>query len=296
MLLSVVSATVFAALAFASPIAEPFHYWRHHHPHRPHHTFSSLSNLPTATGVFPTGTGVFPTGTGLPTNGTGLNVTNSTGLFPTSVPSGTRTPCPKGPSTSLPVLAPVSSSIVFSTSSVEVSALPTSTSTPFSSPAITPTSSSISSAAPTPKTTPVRTFTPRPHPTTTSIPVPSPTTSVAPAPTPSAPGTSDGSPLSGGVSLLTTINKYRTRYNVNTLAWSAQLQANAQKTGDDDGGVNQVHELNPGSYAQVISPGATSYPASDDLQRDTPFELTFSAWLCEVSTEYVVTIFLERVM
>ena len=280
MLLSIVFATMFAALALASPIAEP-HYFRHwHYPYRPHHTLSSLS---------PTGTGLAPTGTGYPTNSSGLFVANSTGLFPTSFPTGTRPSCSSGLPTSLPVLPRVSSSIIFSTSSVKVSALPTSTSTPFSSATLIHISTPISSATSTPKTTSIRTLTPRPHPITTSTPVQPPTTSAAPAPTPSAPGTSDGSPLSGGVSLLTTINKYRKLYNINTLTWSAQLQANAQKTGNDDGGVNEVHELNPGSYAQVIAPGAQSFPASTNLEGDTPFELTFAAWLCEVATEYVLS-------
>ena len=90
-------------------------------------------------------------------------------------------------------------------------------------------------------------------------------------------------PSSGGVSILTTINKWRKLYNVNTLTWSDQLAANAAKTGKDDGGVNENHELNPGSYAQVIAPSSQSF--SQDLKGDTPFELTYVAWLCEVSSD-----------
>ena len=88
---------------------------------------------------------------------------------------------------------------------------------------------------------------------------------------------------SGGVSILDTINKWRSLYNVNTLTWSDQLAANAQKTGNDDGGVNENHELNPGSFAQVIAPSAQSF--SQDLQGDTPFELTYVVWLCEVPSD-----------
>ena len=89
----------------------------------------------------------------------------------------------------------------------------------------------------------------------------------------------DASPASGGVSLLTTINKWRGKYLVPNLAWSAQLAANAQKTGNDNGGSTQHHELNPGSMAQVICPGQQN-PATNYLP-DTPFELSYVAWLCE---------------
>ena len=92
-----------------------------------------------------------------------------------------------------------------------------------------------------------------------------------------------GPPTSGGVSLLTTINKWRKLYNKNTLNWSDQLTANARKTGVDNGGKTENHELNPGSFAQVITPGSQSF--SNDLKGDTPFELCFVAWLCEVPSD-----------
>ena len=92
-----------------------------------------------------------------------------------------------------------------------------------------------------------------------------------------------GSPVSGGVSVIDTINKWRSLYNVNTLTWSDQLAGNAQKTGIDDGGVNENHELNPGSFAQVIAPSAESF--TQDLQGDTPFELTYVGWLCEIPSD-----------
>ena len=91
------------------------------------------------------------------------------------------------------------------------------------------------------------------------------------------------SPSSGGVSLINTINKWRSLYHVNTLTWSDQLASNAQKTGKDDGGVNENHELNPGSYAQVIAPSSQSF--SQNLKGDTPFELTYVGWLCEVPSD-----------
>ena len=92
-----------------------------------------------------------------------------------------------------------------------------------------------------------------------------------------------GPPTSDGVSILDTINKWRGLYNVNTLSWSDQLAANAQKTGDDNHGDTENHELNPGSFAQVITPGAQSF--NNDLRGDTPFELCFVGWLCEVPSD-----------
>ncbi|KAL9103939.1 MAG: hypothetical protein Q9187_008953 [Circinaria calcarea] len=94
---------------------------------------------------------------------------------------------------------------------------------------------------------------------------------------------SDGSPLSGGISLLTTVNKYRQLYSLPTLSWSSVLTENALKTGTDGGGVTQTHQLNPGSFAQVITPGMST--AVVDLGGDTPFELSYVAWLCEVSSD-----------
>ena len=92
-----------------------------------------------------------------------------------------------------------------------------------------------------------------------------------------------GPPTSGGVSLLTTINKWRKLYNKNTLTWSDKLAANARKTGVDNHGKTENHELNPGSFAQVITPGAQSF--NKDLKGDTPFELCFVGWLCEVPSD-----------
>ena len=86
------------------------------------------------------------------------------------------------------------------------------------------------------------------------------------------------SPTSGGVPIIDTINKWRGLYNIGTLTWSDQLVANAQKTGNDDGGLNENHELNPGSYAQVIAPSSLSFP-EQNLEGDTPFELTYVAFL-----------------
>lgn len=160
--------------------------------------------------------------------------------------------------------------------------------------------SSTSSAAPPP---PPPTTTPPPPPTTSSAlptttsPPPPPTTTTAPPPPPSstsssaAPSSSpsapasDGSPQSGGVSMLSTVNKWRKAYSLSDLAWDSTLQGNAQKTGTDDKGVNENHELNPGSMAQVITPGLQTALAGKDMGGDSPFELAYVSWLCEVASD-----------
>lgn len=93
---------------------------------------------------------------------------------------------------------------------------------------------------------------------------------------------SDGSPYSDGVHLLTTINKWRGIYKLPLLKWNHQLELNALKTGTDGAGQNQNHELNPGTMAQVITPGMI-VKYGGDLGGDTPFELSYVAWLCESS-------------
>ena len=90
----------------------------------------------------------------------------------------------------------------------------------------------------------------------------------------------DGSPTSGGITLLTTINKWRTKFNVPSLTWSTALVANVQKTEQDDHGYHLNHELNPGSYAQVLAQGFNT--AMTCTAPDSPFELAYVGWLCEV--------------
>ena len=95
---------------------------------------------------------------------------------------------------------------------------------------------------------------------------------------------SDGSPYSDGVHLLTTINKWRKVYKLPLLRWNHQLELNALKTGTDGAGQYQNHELNPGTMAQVITPGMNA-KYGGNLGGDTPFELSYVAWLCESSSD-----------
>ncbi|KAL8688922.1 MAG: hypothetical protein Q9218_005288 [Villophora microphyllina] len=90
----------------------------------------------------------------------------------------------------------------------------------------------------------------------------------------------DGSPTSGGVTLLTTINKWRAKYAIPALTWSTTLVANVQKTENDDHGYMLNHELNPGTYAQVLAQGFNT--ALSCTAPDSPFELAYVGWLCEV--------------
>ncbi|KAF1986372.1 hypothetical protein K402DRAFT_404450 [Aulographum hederae CBS 113979] len=154
-----------------------------------------------------------------------------------------------------------------------------------------PPSTTSTPPPPPPSTTvaPTTTSTPPPPPppeTTSTTQAPTTTSKAAPVATSAAPstGSDDGSPMNGGKSVLSIVNKWRsTQAGCGHFTWDSQLAKNALKTGVDGGGVNQVHQLNAGSYAQVITPGMEK--AGDfDLKGDTPFELSYTAWLCEAPT------------
>ncbi|MCJ1429697.1 hypothetical protein MMC29_007612 [Sticta canariensis] len=150
--------------------------------------------------------------------------------------------------------------------------------------------------APAPKTTstpepepiPEKSSTPAPEVISTPEPTPTPTPTPVPAPkpvttpTPQSPSSGSG-PESGGVPCIDSINKWRGKYGLNDLAWSSKLEGNALKTGTDGGGVNQNHELNDGSMAQVITPGMSV--AYGNIGGLSPFELSYVAWLCEAASD-----------
>ena len=129
-------------------------------------------------------------------------------------------------------------------------------------------------------------------------PAPSPTPRPTPQPVTTTPtdtgddgsdgsdsGSTDGSPLSDGISLLTTINKWRTAYGNNPLTWSDDLAAAALKTGTLDEGdpSKEAHHPAP-QAAEVISPGNDN-DMGKDLQGHSPFELSYINWLCEVPSD-----------
>lgn len=140
---------------------------------------------------------------------------------------------------------------------------------------VTIVATSVTPAAQRLSVTPLPSVTPKPKTTTPAPPPPAST------PVSESASKSDGSPLSDGKSLLQTANYWRDQYGLPHFTWDAQLEKNALKTGTDGRGQNQVHQLNPGTMAQVITPGMV-VKYGGDLGGDTPFELSYCAWLCEV--------------
>ena len=112
--------------------------------------------------------------------------------------------------------------------------------------------------------------TPAPSSTPSSTPAPAPASSPAPA--------SDGAPTSGGKSILDSANYFRQLQGYPPFTYSSQLEANAAKTNNDDGGNSMTHELNPGSYAQCIAEGNDSTTSGSW----SPFDLIYLGWLCEI--------------
>lgn len=124
--------------------------------------------------------------------------------------------------------------------------------------------SSQAPAAPAAKHT--HTFAPAPAAPAASSPA-APVVSAAPSAAPSAPAASSGSSGSGYMGI---VNEWRGKLGMSTLTESDTLQANALKTVQDGNG-QMVHELNPGSFAQVLAPGSAD-----------EFEKVFvGGWLCE---------------
>lgn len=91
--------------------------------------------------------------------------------------------------------------------------------------------------------------------------------SSAPAASTSAPVASSGSSQTGYMGI---VNEWRAKLGLSDLTESDTLQGNALKTCQDGNG-QMVHELNPGSFAQVLAPGSAD-----------EFEKVFvGGWLCE---------------
>lgn len=67
------------------------------------------------------------------------------------------------------------------------------------------------------------------------------------------------------------VDEWRSKMGMSQLTHDSTLEGNALKTAQDGNG-QMVHELNPGSMAQVLAPGSES-----------EFEKVFvGGWLCEV--------------
>lgn len=78
-------------------------------------------------------------------------------------------------------------------------------------------------------------------------------------------------PFARADATLDTFNKYRAIMNVPALSHSDVLQANVQKTLDDHPG-QMVHELNPGTLAQVLAQGDCA-----DFESALKY-----GWICEI--------------
>lgn len=76
---------------------------------------------------------------------------------------------------------------------------------------------------------------------------------------------------SSGGSYMDIVNEWRGKMGMSDLAFDQTLQDNSQKTVNDDKG-QMTHELNPGSFAQVLAPGN-----ADDFEK-----VFVGGWLCEI--------------
>lgn len=69
------------------------------------------------------------------------------------------------------------------------------------------------------------------------------------------------------------VGDWRWRMGLYQLQYSAEMEANARKTVIDSNG-QMIHQLNPGTFAQVLAPGG---PSDDDFWR-----VLVGGWLCEL--------------
>lgn len=99
-------------------------------------------------------------------------------------------------------------------------------------------------------------------------PAPQPAAPAAPAPEKEAPSAPVAS--SGGDGYMGTVSEWRSKMGMSALSEDSKLVANALKTAQDGNG-QMVHQLNPGSMAQVLAPGS----AGDFVK------VFVGGWLCE---------------
>lgn len=89
----------------------------------------------------------------------------------------------------------------------------------------------------------------------------------------SAPQAASSGNTEGGPAYMAIVNEWRSKMGMSNLVWDQTLQNNDQKTVNDDKGT-MTHELNPGSFAQVLAPGGP-----DDFEK-----VFVGGWLCEIPT------------
>ncbi|KAJ4289865.1 hypothetical protein N0V90_011198 [Kalmusia sp. IMI 367209] len=137
----------------------------------------------------------------------------------------------------------------------------------------------IGGAAPTPTPEPQPEPQPAPAQPTSVVsyqvpePTPAPEQPSAPAPQPSSTQAEEQPAPSQAPSTGTymdTVNTWRAKLGLSTLTQDSTLEANALKTCDDGNG-EMKHELNPGTFGQVLAPGQP-----DEFER-----VFVGGWLCE---------------
>lgn len=106
-----------------------------------------------------------------------------------------------------------------------------------------------------------------------------PAYSAAPPPAPSPTGSTDAPkpPPSDSTGYMSIVDEYRKKLGLKELKQDATLEANALKTVQDNtrsGTVNMNHQLNDGSFAQVLAPG----------DADAFKHCFVGGWLCEIPT------------
>ncbi|EXJ78010.1 hypothetical protein A1O3_09169 [Capronia epimyces CBS 606.96] len=107
--------------------------------------------------------------------------------------------------------------------------------------------------------------------TAAAVPVSTPASVSVPAAAPATP-TAD---TSGATGYFAIVSKWRAAGGLPAFTQDSTLEANALKTATDSGGALK-HELNPGTFAQVLAPG------TDD---DNSFLSSYvGGWLCEIPT------------
>jgi uncharacterized protein YkwD len=88
--------------------------------------------------------------------------------------------------------------------------------------------------------------------------------------------------LSGGKPIIQSINDYRARASLPPLVWDERLVGNAAKTGRSTNGAYMEHQMNSGTFGQVLVQGVDDGgTCGRNMGSYTPFELYFYSWLCE---------------
>jgi len=91
----------------------------------------------------------------------------------------------------------------------------------------------------------------------------------------------------GGKPMIDYINHIRRRQGLNPATWSTKLAQNAYMTGEATGGKSMRHKIHPGTTGgQVLAMGfGETDVCTKNLKGYTSFELYYTSWLCEVSSD-----------